>query len=209
MEKKIILMIMIATASLLMGACSGKYMLSGTWYSDEKTMRTFVFYDNGEMKLDDIAASYEMDGHDTILIRAGDTLINATIDRDTEMIQCPQDEGLSICLYKNIGDAKTAAAEKIASLNREMEKLLNGRWIMMDGEEGKTIAEFDGERLIMTTVQHGQKASSSYKLEFLSKKKVRFIAGREIVAEFNLETDGKTLSFYDGEKYTRYMKENA
>ena len=208
MKKKIILMAILA-ASLLMGACSGKYMLSGTWYSDEKTMRTFVFYDNGEMKINNKAGSYEMEGKDTILIRAGDTLINATIDRDTEMIQCPQDEGLPVCLYKDIGDAKTAAAEKTASLNREMERLLNGRWIMTGKEEGKTVAVFDGERLIMTTVQHGQKASSSYKLEFLSKKKVRFIAGREIVAEFDLETDGKTLTFSDGKITTRYIKENA
>lgn len=208
MRKKIILAIMILTASLFMGACSGKYMLSGTWYSDERTMRTFVFYDNGDMKIDDKDTRYEMDGQDTIIIHNGDHIISAVIDRDTETIQCPQESGLSVCLYKDATMAGTAAAEKEQTLNSEMEEKLEGRWVLISGND-KTVAEFKGDRLIMTTIHDGKSQSSEYKIEFVSKEKVRFISGREVVAEFELETDDTSLTFHDGEKTTIYKKENV
>ena len=209
-ETVLVLMMLAAFSLLAVGCGEGKYMLSGTWYSDEgETTPAYVFYDSGSVKIGDSEMEYEMTGTDAMVIYRKDFEQTAILDRDMNEIMLLDADGKECSrLYKAQSAAAAAFVAKADMLSAAMEDTLTGSWSMKNGE---VTMSFDQDKCTMVTVHKGEPVKTVYQVAYPEAGKIQFISsGNEVVAEFDVKMSDGMLTFTDeDENVTKYVRKEG
>lgn len=211
MKKESALILLMLTAfSLIAAGCSSKYMLSGTWYSDEgKDTPAYIFYDNGQVQIGENSYVYEMTDKDTLSIELDIDAQTAVIDRDTDEITLLDADGKEIVrLYKAQSEAAASFQTKANALTAEMTDTLSGSWMMEGGEVTMT---FNGDKCTMVSVHESKEVKTVYQVAYPEAAKIQFVSsGSEVVAEFEVSISGDTLTFTDEDgNTTKYVRKEG
>lgn len=209
-KEALLILAILAGFSLVAAGCSSKYMLSGTWYSDEgKVTPAYVFYDNGQVQIGEDSYNYEMTDQDTLRIELDADAQAAVIDRDAEVITLLDADGKEIArLYKSQSEAAASFETKANALAAEMEDTLSGSWMM---EGGGAAMAFDGDKCTMTTTHEGKEVKTVYQAAYPKEGRIQFISsGSEVVAEFAFSISSDALTFTDEEgNITKYVRKEG
>ncbi|MGC2873579.1 hypothetical protein ACDL92_09855 [Ihubacter sp. mB4P-1] len=209
-KEALLIVVMLAGFSLVAAGCSSKYMLSGTWYSDEdEATPTYVFYDNGKVEIGDDRYAYKMTDKDTLRIELDIDAMAAVIDRDTDEITLLDKDGKEIArLYKVQSEAAASFQTKEDALAVEMTDMLSGSWMMEGGEVTMIV---DGDKCTMVTTHEGRQVKTVYQAAYPEADKIQFISsGNEVVAEFIFSISSDTLAFTDEDgNTTKYVRKEG
>lgn len=209
-KEAVLILVMLAGFSLVAAGCGSKYMLSGTWYSDEgKETPAYVFYDNGQVQIGEDRYNYEMTDKDTLRIDLDIDAQAAVIDRDTDEITLLDADGKEIArMYKSQSEAAASFETKADALAAEMTDTLSGGWRMEGGEVTMII---DGDKCTMAMNHDGKVVKTVYQTAYPEAGKIQFISsGSEVVAEFTFSISGDTLTFTDEDgNVTKYVRKEG
>lgn len=206
-KEAILILMMLASFSLVATGCGSKYMLSGTWYSDaSEDTPAYIFYDDGKVEIGGDRYTYAMTDPDALQIDMDGDILDAVIDRETDEIALLDADGeVQAGLYKGQSDAAAAFAAKSNALAAAMTDALAGSWIMEDGDAEM---EFYGDKCTVVSVHKDKEVKTIYQVVYPQEGRIQYVSsGSEVVAEFSVEIQGSSLVFTDEDgSATKYIR---